>query len=105
LRQLTVGRASSANRADLDVSVKDQPSFLLRPKNRQRLSAQIAEYEQAVARHEAAAKQATRDDDDAELDRAEIALRAARPHRIVTRIDGWLVDPENESRIPAAVAE
>jgi chromosome segregation ATPase len=45
---------------------------------RERLSAQLAEFEQAIVRHEAAAKQAARDGDDAELDRAEIALRAAQ---------------------------
>jgi hypothetical protein len=28
-----------------------------------------------------------------------------QPHQIVTRIDGWVVDPKNENRIPAAVAE
>jgi hypothetical protein len=28
-----------------------------------------------------------------------------KPHQIVTRVDGWIVDPENEDRIPAAVAE
>jgi len=28
-----------------------------------------------------------------------------QPHQIVTRIDGWIVDPKNEARIPAAVAE
>jgi hypothetical protein len=27
------------------------------------------------------------------------------PHKIMSRIDGWVVDPENEDRIPAAVAE
>jgi hypothetical protein len=27
------------------------------------------------------------------------------PHKIVSRIDGWVIDPENEDRIPAAVAE
>ena len=27
------------------------------------------------------------------------------PHRITHRIDGWIVDPENKNRIPAAVAE
>jgi hypothetical protein len=27
------------------------------------------------------------------------------PHKIMTRIDGWVVDPENETTIPAAVAE
>ncbi|MCA6097633.1 hypothetical protein [Bradyrhizobium australafricanum] len=27
-----------------------------------------------------------------------------KPHEIVTRIDGWVVDPENDSRIPPAVA-
>ena len=28
-----------------------------------------------------------------------------QPHQVVTRIDGWVIDPENETRIPAAVAE
>lgn len=28
-----------------------------------------------------------------------------KPHKIVTRIDGWVIDPENENRIPAAVAQ
>lgn len=28
-----------------------------------------------------------------------------QPHQIETRIDGWVVDPEDETRIPAAVAE
>ncbi|WP_029079832.1 hypothetical protein [Bradyrhizobium sp. th.b2] len=28
-----------------------------------------------------------------------------RPDQIVTRIDGWVIDPEDENRIPAAVAE
>ncbi|MGY4496957.1 hypothetical protein ACVWYH_000884 [Bradyrhizobium sp. GM24.11] len=28
-----------------------------------------------------------------------------QPHKVVTRIDGWIVDPQNETRIPAAVAE
>ena len=27
------------------------------------------------------------------------------PHRITHRVDGWIVDPKNEARIPAAVAE
>jgi len=27
------------------------------------------------------------------------------PHRIATRIDGWFVDPHDETRIPAVVAE
>jgi uncharacterized membrane-anchored protein YjiN (DUF445 family) len=26
-------------------------------------------------------------------------------HKIISRIDGWVVDPNNEDRIPAAVAE
>ena len=26
------------------------------------------------------------------------------PHKITTRIDGWVVDPDNEDRIPAAIA-
>ncbi|WP_076858184.1 hypothetical protein [Bradyrhizobium mercantei] len=28
-----------------------------------------------------------------------------QPHRIVTRIDGWIVDPKNGRRVPAAIAE
>jgi hypothetical protein len=27
------------------------------------------------------------------------------PHRIVTRVDGWFVDPHDEGRIPAAIAQ
>jgi len=27
------------------------------------------------------------------------------PHRITTRIDGWFVDPQDEDRIPPAIAE
>jgi hypothetical protein len=27
------------------------------------------------------------------------------PDQITHRIDGWIVDPENEDRIPAAIAE
>jgi hypothetical protein len=27
------------------------------------------------------------------------------PHKIVSRVDGWVIDPENEDRIPPAVAE
>jgi hypothetical protein len=27
------------------------------------------------------------------------------PHEIVSRVDGWIVDPDDETRIPAAVAE
>jgi hypothetical protein len=46
--------------------------------NRARLSAKLAESEQAVARHAAAAKQAALTGDDAELDRAEVSLRAAQ---------------------------
>ncbi|MEH2563477.1 hypothetical protein V1289_003104 [Bradyrhizobium sp. AZCC 2289] len=26
------------------------------------------------------------------------------PHRITHRVDGWVIDPKNEDRIPAAVA-
>lgn len=47
-------------------------------KNRERLSAQLGEFEQAIARHAAAAKQAALTGDDADLDRAEAALRAAQ---------------------------
>ena len=28
-----------------------------------------------------------------------------QPHQLTHRIDGWVIDPENEDRIPAAVAE
>jgi hypothetical protein len=28
-----------------------------------------------------------------------------KPHQITHRIDGWVIDPENKDRIPAAVAE
>ena len=27
-----------------------------------------------------------------------------KPHEIVTRFDGWVVDPDNDGRIPSAVA-
>jgi hypothetical protein len=27
------------------------------------------------------------------------------PHTIMSRIDGWVVDPDNEDRIPSAIAE
>ena len=47
-------------------------------KTRERLSAQTIELEQAITRHAAAAKQAALTGDDAELDRAEAALRAAQ---------------------------
>jgi len=46
-------------------------------KNRERLSAQVVEFEQAITRHAAAAKQAALKGDDADLDRAEVSLRAA----------------------------
>jgi hypothetical protein len=28
-----------------------------------------------------------------------------QPHQIMTRVDGWLLDPADEDRIPAAVAQ
>jgi len=28
-----------------------------------------------------------------------------QPHKIVTRIDGWIVDPDDEDRIPTRIAE
>jgi hypothetical protein len=28
-----------------------------------------------------------------------------KPHEIVHRVDGWIIDPEDETRIPSAVAE
>ena len=27
------------------------------------------------------------------------------PHKIVSRIDGWVIDPDDEDRIPTVVAE
>jgi hypothetical protein len=27
------------------------------------------------------------------------------PHKIVSRIDGWVIDPDNEDRIPTGVAQ
>jgi hypothetical protein len=27
------------------------------------------------------------------------------PHKIVSRIDGWVIDPDDEDRIPAPIAE
>jgi hypothetical protein len=27
------------------------------------------------------------------------------PHKIVSRIDGWIIDPDDEDRIPSVVAE
>jgi hypothetical protein len=46
--------------------------------NRERLSTQLADTEQAIPRHAAAAKQGALAGDEAELDRAEISLRAAQ---------------------------
>lgn len=28
-----------------------------------------------------------------------------QPHEITYRVDGWVVDPDNEGRVPAAVAK
>ncbi|MBR1172859.1 hypothetical protein JQ617_02735 [Bradyrhizobium sp. KB893862 SZCCT0404] len=28
-----------------------------------------------------------------------------QPHKIISRVDGWVVDPQNKSGIPARVAE
>jgi hypothetical protein len=27
------------------------------------------------------------------------------PHKVMTRMDGWVVDPDDEARIPSAIAE
>jgi hypothetical protein len=27
------------------------------------------------------------------------------PHKIMSRIDGWIVDPDDETRIPSGIAE
>jgi septal ring factor EnvC (AmiA/AmiB activator) len=53
--------------------------------NRERLSPKLAEAEQAVARHAAAAKQAALTGDDAELDRAEASQRAAQDRSATLR--------------------
>jgi hypothetical protein len=53
--------------------------------NRERLSTKLAESEQAVARHAAAAKHAALTGDDAELDRAEASLRAAQDRSITLK--------------------
>jgi hypothetical protein len=38
-----------------------------------------------------------------------VTMKAAppgwEPHKIMSRVDGWIVDPENEDRVPASVAE
>jgi hypothetical protein len=47
-------------------------------KNRERLSAQLVEFELAITRHAAAARQAALNRNDAEIDSAEVSLRAAR---------------------------
>jgi hypothetical protein len=53
--------------------------------NLERLSAKLAESEQAVARHADAAKQAALTGDDAELDRAEASQRAAQDRSATLR--------------------
>jgi hypothetical protein len=39
------------------------------------------------------------------VSRENVAPPGWEPHKIMTRIDGWVVDPENKNRIPVAVAE
>jgi hypothetical protein len=53
--------------------------------NRERLSAKLAESEQAIARHAAAAKQSALNGDDDELDRAEASLRATQDRSATLR--------------------
>src|SRR5246127_1211147 len=53
--------------------------------NRERLSAKLAESEQAIARHAEAAKQSALNGDDDELDRAEASLRAAQDRSATLR--------------------
>jgi hypothetical protein len=36
---------------------------------------------------------------------AKIGPPGWNAHEIISRIDGWVVDPDNEDRIPAAVGE
>jgi hypothetical protein len=62
--------------------------------NRERLSAKLAESEQAVSRHADTAKQAALTGDDAELDRAEASLRAAQDRR--TSLRTALTDVEQQ---------
>lgn len=76
-------------------------------KNRERLSAQFAEFEQAITRHAAAAKQAALAGDDAEVDGAEAALRAAQDRSAtlkaaLTEVDQQLEDLE---RTKAEIAD
>jgi hypothetical protein len=35
----------------------------------------------------------------------KVAPPGWEPHTIMSRIDGWVVDPENEDRIPSGIAE
>jgi hypothetical protein len=65
--------------------------------NRERLSSRLAESEQAVARHAAAAKQSALTGDDAELDRSEISLRAAQDRSTTLRTALTEVDQQLEA--------
>ncbi|WP_025037042.1 hypothetical protein [Bradyrhizobium sp. DOA9] len=35
----------------------------------------------------------------------KIAPPGWEPHQIVSRVDGWIVDPQNKSAVPTRVAE
>ncbi len=61
-------------------------------KNRERLSAQLVEVEHAIARHAAAAQHAALHGNDADLDRAEVSLRAAQDRS--TTLKAALADVE-----------
>ncbi|MBV8699042.1 hypothetical protein [Bradyrhizobium sp.] len=65
--------------------------------NCERLSAKLAEFEQAVARHSDAAKQAALTGDDAELDRAEAAQRAAQDRSATLRTALTAVEQQLEA--------
>jgi len=76
-------------------------------KTRERLSAQSVEFEQAIMRHAAAARQAALTGDDADLDRAEAALRAAQDRSATLKAALTEVDQQLEAleRTKAEIAD
>lgn len=66
-------------------------------RNRERVSAQLVEFEQAITRHAAAARQAALTGDDAALDQAEAALRAAQDRSTTLKAALTEVDQQLEA--------
>src|SRR5437879_10709219 len=66
-------------------------------RNRERVSAQLVEFEQAITRHAAVARQAALTGDDAALDRAEAALRAAQDRSTTLKAALTEVDQQLEA--------